>query len=208
MPCLTLIYLALCLSAMCHPALFHTALCYPAFFCAALPCAVLPCPAPFYPALPLPCPQPALPCPALFCPALHHQWDDGHIHVEHMQTFSHKCMAGPFVATSMYSSTFFNYPFCSCNMAANKGRASVSELKENQVVGRHSGVYEFVAAALTLPCCFLPQALTGLASQFCLFYPCLSTPVNTAVHATPVLTPVYLVEHQLLSYTIANVSCA
>ena len=71
-----------------HPVLFHAALGHPAFFCAALPCAVLPCPAPF-------------------CPALHHWWDDGHIHVEHMQTFSHKCMAGPFVATSMYSSTFF-----------------------------------------------------------------------------------------------------
>ena len=93
-------------------------------------------------------------------------------------------------------------------MAANKGCASVSELKEYHIVGRHGGVYQFVAAALTLPCCFLPQALTGLASRFCLFYPCLSTPVNTAVHTTPVLTPVYLVEHQLLSYIRANVSCA
>ena len=59
-------------------------------------------------------------------------------------------------------------------MAANKGCASVSELIvseliEYQIVDRHGGVYQFVAAALTLPSCFLPQALTGLASRFCLF---------------------------------------
>ena len=81
--------------------------------CPVPPCLVLPpcssCPVLSCPALPCPHPALGLPCPVLpsSARALHHQWDNGHIHAEYMQTFSHKCMPGPFVATSMYSSTFF-----------------------------------------------------------------------------------------------------
>lgn len=90
----------------------------PVSYCPVSSCLLLCCPALCRPALSYPHARPALPCPhpalGLPCPvlpssawALHHQWGNGHIHAEYMQTFSHKCMAGPFVATSMYSSTFF-----------------------------------------------------------------------------------------------------
>ena len=56
-------------------------------------------------------------------------------------------------------------------MAANKGCASVSELKEHQIVGRHGGIYLYVVAALTFLCCFPPPALAGLAALIASFTP-------------------------------------
>ena len=79
------------------PLLCCPALCHPALSCS-LPCS-------FCPALGLPSACPALSCPRLSCPALHHQLNAQNIYVKEMQTFSYKCMAGPFVAVSMYPST-------------------------------------------------------------------------------------------------------